>query len=371
MAKRKELHQQRLRPGTPVAVGYDTAPAEGDPKDWGGYAQLFNRIIDSNIFAHLSYAARAAYPILVRHANCRDRFSVTIGFGTLAAKAGLSRSQAQEAVDEMVEKRVIEVVRQGHRNDQGVYESNIYRLLVPAEGFVDRSPVPKRGAGGVPPERPGVYRPEGIRSTARPVHASTLRAVGGSAGGTAGGVPPGRSHYRRADQTEGSSTAADNPAAALLVERGGVDPAAARSLADAFPADRILDAVETMEYRRSRGECDNPGGFVRKALQKGYRVPAAVTRARATAAARAKREVAERGERAGMEAEATRAANEEQFIDGLIAAMADDELEMLADSVREKYAGNTAVLKVLNSKPVRQCRLMKMEIAALLRAKPC
>ena len=42
------------------------------------------------------------------------------------------------------------------------------------------------------------------------------------------------------------------------------------------------------------------------------------------------------------------------------------ELAILAESVLAKYEGNSAVLQVLTRKPPRDCRLMKMEIAALL-----
>ena len=43
-----------------------------------------------------------------------------------------------------------------------------------------------------------------------------------------------------------------------------------------------------------------------------------------------------------------------------------DELAILAESVLSKYEGNSAVLQVLTRKPPRECRLMKMEIAAML-----
>ena len=49
-----------------------------------------------------------------------------------------------------------------------------------------------------------------------------------------------------------------------------------------------------------------------------------------------------------------------------MSSLDDEELSILAKSVLEKYQGNAAVTGVLTRKPPRECRLMKMEIAAML-----
>lgn len=57
---------------------------------------------------------------------------------------------------------------------------------------------------------------------------------------------------------------------------------------------------------------------------------------------------------------------EESQVEATIARLTDDELKEMAAAVLEKYQGNVAVVNVLTKKPPRECRLMKMEIAAML-----
>lgn len=154
-------------------------------------------------------------------------------------------------------------------------------------------------------------------------------------------------------------------AAALLAEKG-VDAAVAAELARSFDPERIVDVVATMEYRRARGKCDNPGGFIRDALIRKWPTPKAVIDARARAEANLKRLEAEKQSRAAAEQQAVQVQGQDQLVEQKIAALDDDELAILAESVLKKYEGNAAVLNVLTRKPPRACRLMKMEIAAML-----
>ena len=64
--------------------------------------------------------------------------------------------------------------------------------------------------------------------------------------------------------------------AAVLLEEKGVETPIARQLAQTYPHDRIVDVVAAMEWRRARGKCDNPGGFIREALVKQWQTPTAV-----------------------------------------------------------------------------------------------
>ena len=148
----------------------------------------------------------------------------------------------------------------------------------------------------------------------------------------------------------------------------GVAPEASRDLAGRFPYERIVDVVATMEYRRARGKCDNPGGFVRDALVKQWQVPRAVLDARVRAAERLR---AEAGQQRARDAEAAgdaKAREEERRAERRLQMLDDEEIELLAAEVLRKYDGNPAVLQVLTRRPPRECRLMKMEINALLDA---
>jgi hypothetical protein len=164
-----------------------------------------------------------------------------------------------------------------------------------------------------------------------------------------------------------AATAADTShPAAVLLEENGVEPAVSRALANEYPYERIVDVVATMQFRRSRGKCDNPGGFIRDALVKQWQTPKAVTDARARAQARIKSEARLREHR---EIEGQRAAavdQEQSRIDRLVDSMDDDELGILAEAVLAKYRDNPAVTRVLTRTLPRNCRLMRMEIAAQL-----
>jgi hypothetical protein len=153
-----------------------------------------------------------------------------------------------------------------------------------------------------------------------------------------------------------------------LVEHG-VDPNASLQLAAEFPFDRILDAIDTMKYRRSKGKCDNPGGLIRDFLVRNWELPTPVARAREEEARRRAAEERARQDRLAERSRLGAVSDEEARVDSLIDSLPDDELHVLAQSVFARYEGNAAVTAVLTKKPIRQCRLMKMEIAAMLAPK--
>jgi hypothetical protein len=150
-----------------------------------------------------------------------------------------------------------------------------------------------------------------------------------------------------------------------LIE-SGVAPDTSRQLAAQYPRERIVDVVATMEYRRARGKCDNPGGFIRDALVKQWQVPRAVIEARHRAAERRRQEEDDRRAREAQAALDARARDGEWQMERRLGMLDDEELGLLAAEVLRKYEGNPAVLQVLTRRPPRECRLMKMEIGALL-----
>jgi hypothetical protein len=345
----------------------------------GGFAKLFNRVVDSQAWARLSDVARAAYIPMVRFADHRNQFRVQIGRAGMMKYTGLSQSSIKRAIKDLVAQKLVVLIEQGGVNPNGENESNTYQLLVPAEARKASPPGP-----AVNP--PGVQRRTPSPATIEPPVGPMANRVAGQSRTAAGGQPHDAGGFgggpllRRIDK-ESSKTAlppamstrlprelssADH--AAVLLEEKGVEGPVARQLADAFPYERIVDVVAAMEFRRARGKCDNPGGFIREALVKQWQTPRAVIDARARAEAQAKADQAQRQARVSAHREIAQANEEESRVERLIASLDDDDLSALAESVLKKYQGNAAVTGVLTRKPARDCRLMKMEIAAMLGA---
>ena len=63
----------------------------------GGFAKLFNRVVDSEAWARLSDAGRAVYVPLVRFADHRNQFRVQIGRAGMMKYTGLSQSSIKRA----------------------------------------------------------------------------------------------------------------------------------------------------------------------------------------------------------------------------------------------------------------------------------
>ncbi|MDB5297190.1 MAG: hypothetical protein JWO31_3173 [Phycisphaerales bacterium] len=381
----------------------------------GGFAKLFNRVVDSEAWARLSDAGRAAYIPLVRFADHRNQYRIQIGQAALMKYAGLSRSSIKRAVKDLLASRLIVLIEQGGVTPDGRNESNLYQLMVPVEprqraaagGYApaDAAPTPApasaystlpavrapahgrfadgtgvgspadpQGGRVATPSRFAFEPPVGPAVDPEPVLARPVTPIQRTPRGGVAGGPQLRSISEKKNIS--SSTAAPPPLAcpapepttdaAVLLEECGVERPVARQLAAAYPMQRVVDVVETMRHRRARGKCDNPGGFIRDALVKQWQTPQSVVDARAKADARARAEAASAVARQSAASQAAGVNAEQQHLDRLVDALDDDELDLLAAEVLKKYDGNSAVLAVLTRKPPRQCRLMKMEVAALL-----
>lgn len=368
MAKRQHNHHIDVETDDPfltVTIGSDG----GVP---GGFAKLFNRIVDSESWARLGDAARAVYIPLVRFADHRNQFRVQMGQAALMKYSGLSRSSIKRAIRDLVTHRLIVVVERGGVSEMGLNESNVYQLLVPAAsrkkpaGDSHESPLgvqPQTPSGALIEPSPGsaVSRPSGHERT------DTRRSWTGAGGAV--DDPQYRKNSKevgnRAGRLQIPPPSPQSDAAALL-EKCGVEKSVARKLSEAFPHSRIVDVIATMEWRRARGKCENPAGFVHDALVRQWETPKAVFDARARAEARQRSEAAQRETRAQTAREAATASDADARLERLLASLDDDELQILSESVLRKYEGNVAVSAVLTRKPPRECRLMRMEIAALL-----
>ncbi|HEX8911729.1 MAG TPA: hypothetical protein VF796_05175 [Humisphaera sp.] len=395
------LHTHNIRVETPEERV--TVQIGGEGSVPGGFAKLFNRVVDSEAWANLSDAARAAYIPLVRFADHRNQFRIQIGQASLMKYSGLSRSSIKRAVKDLLASRLIVLVEQGGVTADGRNESNLYQLMVPTDPkprlvggrmdhpsaeviHSDEPPVgPDADPLPAPVRTPSPFAAEPrVVPPANPAPARDWTATPSrwTQGGGVSSGPQLRSISELKDNSRLPAAPPSTPQpvvvrppagpiapaadAAVLLEENGVDASTARQLAAAFPMARIVDVVETMQFRRARGKCENPGGFIREALVKQWQTPRAVVEARAKAEARARAEAVTHQVRRQESTQAADVDAEQRQIDQLIGALDDDELELLAREVLKKYDGNPAVLGVLTRKPPRDCRLMKMEVANLL-----
>lgn len=368
MAKRQHNHHIDVETDDPfltVTIGSDG----GVP---GGFAKLFNRIVDSESWARLGDAARAVYIPLVRFADHRNQFRVQMGQAALMKYSGLSRSSIKRAIRDLVTHRLIVVVERGGVSEMGLNESNVYQLLVPAASRRKPAEDSLENPQGVQPQTPSSLsnEPSPGSPLSRPGgHERTETGRSWTGDGGAATDPQYRNNSKeisnRAGRLQIPPPSPQCDAAALL-EKCGVESAVARRLAEAYPHARIVDVIATMEWRRARGKCDNPAGFVHDALVRQWQTPKSVFDARARAEARLRSEAAELKTRAQTAREAAVASDDDSRVEKLLASLDEDEIQILSESVLRKYEGNAAVSAVLTRKPARECRLMRMEIAALL-----
>lgn len=363
-----ETYVQTVPQGTEVSIVIGSR-REGVP---GGWHSGFNRVYDWYYFAHLSPAAKAIYKILEWRADYDHEFKVSgLSHSVIADHAGISVRSIQKPMSELLTLQLVTVTE---REDRASQKSKTYCLLVPMLRYADllnklshgqRSSL-YRGGGPFYPPPSTSPDDEGGRSGegrvvvhVRPASSRPTDPVGSLA--DVDPLRPGAPHNKKHSRDRDSKAAA-----ASLLEESGVERSVSAKLAATYSFDRISDVVETMQWRRSRGKCENPGGFIRDALVKQWEVPKAVL------SERAKREgekLADTRRASARHAEVTQKAaadQDEALADRAIARLDDEELEMLARSIFKKYEGNAAVTAVLRRKPPRECRLMRMEIAAML-----
>ena len=298
----------------------------------------------------------------------------------------------QGAVKDLLASKLLVLVEQGGVTPDGQNETNVYQLMVPADPSAPRRSCRKRTVK--PPSRPSnsdpsraPLNPPGVRQRTptrlaseppagpvadpEPVRRPTHRGAHPDWSGGAADGPVFRSNKEiedssrlAADETTGAPPRVPLDAAALLVEKG-VEPGAVRVARRGVPA------------RADRGRRRDDGIPPRGASAT---TPAASSAMHWSASGKPRARWSRRGGKP-RPASASRSASgshdpsaggrprlndEEGRLQQLIDGLDDDELAILAESVLRKYDGNAAVLQVLTRKPPRQCRLMKMEIAAML-----
>ena len=378
----RHLHRIEVETGDEpvrVTVGEEAGGRGKQFRVAGGFTMFFNRVIDAGIWATLPDAARAVYLPLARLADSTaEGFRAKAGVMALTKLSGLSRSSVKRGLKALQEARLVVVVQQGGVAADGTNRPNVYELLVPeADG------------GSVQPRTPSRSKREpagGSGADPTPVH---RRAEPGSAGGPqtksisktsfphrAGGEveDEGRTAQKPRRQpriapvaSRGSAATAaacgdeDNldQAAAEGLRRWGVDPAEAADLAAEHGAARVSRSLAEARRLREAGRLRSAAGFLRWHLAESDDAadgpgPAADDWSIRQATAR-------RAESAAAEAD-------RGDDDALVDALPDADLDELAAAVCDRHVARPAMLRLLTAKPPRDSRLMRAEVAALLRS---
>ena len=393
------VHLSIGRPEAEATAGHAAGHAAGHSPVAGGYLKVFNRLIDSGVWATLPDAARAVYLPLARFADARENFKARAGLAALMRHTGLSRSSVKRGLKALQEARLLAVVRVGGVAADGTNRTNVYQLLVPGEPGDDepvrggkpvaeapaRKPVQsaaraKRAAKPPADKPPGVHSRTPSRFTAEPPAESAADPRRGSpadpaAGPTAAGTGAGDEPLYRPTSSESISPAAaadvvgepgwQGPErlarSAQSLQRWGVSPAAARELAARHGPDAVRSAVAAVEPLARQGKLRNAAGFLVSRLEQGWSDAAP-----AAAASSAGLEERTRVERQRREAEAQSAVAARGSADAEIDALDDATLDALAARVLAGHADRPAMVRLLTAKPPRQSRLMRAEVAALL-----
>ena len=341
----------------------------------GGYAKVFNRLIDCGAWARLPDAGRAVYLPLARFADAREGFRTRAGLATLMKNTGLSRSSVKRGLKALQDAGLLVVVRPGGVSADGTNRSNVYQLLVPEADSDAESTRPTQSAARAkrsPKVAEGVQPRTPSRPKAEPRPGSpTDPAAGPRRGGTgAASGPP-----LRTTLSESHSPAAgvvgveggDGPEsdvrltrAAQSLQRWGVSLATARGLAERCGAEAVRSAVASAEPMARSGKLRNAAGFLVRSLEQGWSGPSAPAKAAGDGRSMAERE---RRDREAVEAVASR-----ESADALLDDLDDATLAGLAERVVSLHAARPAMVRLLTAKPPRDSRLMRAEIAALLEA---
>lgn len=354
----------------------------------GGFAKFFNRVIDCGLWSELPDAARAVYLPLVRLADGRGPFRARAGVASLMKHSGLSRSSVKRGLKALQDARLIVVISAGGVGKDNVNRANLYELLVPEpneDGAPEPVKAPKsaakaKGRRDSTPTTPTTPAAEGVQSrtpsrfsdepTGEPaadrggVSAENPRT--GRSGARTGAT--GEPHLRSSSQTlspdragaggersetEGAEVAVDG------LRRWGFDTDEAERLAEAFGPARVSRVLAEARQLRSAGRLRSAVGFIRWSLEEsdtaGEKPSSAPSPAWDLVETRRRRE------------EAAVAERDRQAEDAAVDSLPPEAIETLAAEVCERYADHPAMLRLLTSKPPTQSRLMRAEIAKLLR----
>lgn len=374
-----------------VTVGNAREEADGDGGGGksgyvpGGFAKFFNRVIDCGLWATLPDAARAVYLPLVRLADGRGPFRARAGVASLMKHSGLSRSSVKRGLKALQDARLIVVVSAGGVGRDNVNRANLYELLIPepADDGAPHHPGPaksskssakakgRKASASVPegvqsrtPSRPS-DEPAGEPAADRGGVSTTNPRSGRTGARTGAGDGP---HLRSSSQTpapeqtgagvelaeaEGMAVAVDG------LRRWGFDAEEAKRLAGTFGPARVSRVLAEARQLRSAGRLRSASGFIRWSLDESDAAEAksgeSVSPAWDLVEARRRRE------------EAAVAERDRQAEDAEVDSLPAEAIETLAAEVCERYADHPAMLRLLTSKPPTQSRLMRAEIAKLLR----
>lgn len=151
-------------------------PTGGGREVEGGYSQLFNRVMQSGIFAALPLPARAVYTALVylgdntRHFIVDGKDGKGVNIERIMAVSGCGETAVKQAIRTLADRQLVRILRKGGSTPDGTRYASIYQLLLPVAGFenLHKDTPPASRPGRVTTPYPSATRP-GTRSPHDPL----------------------------------------------------------------------------------------------------------------------------------------------------------------------------------------------------------
>jgi hypothetical protein len=280
---RDESQHVQVTIGTPTLIGNPTA---GGREVDGGYSQLFNRVMQSGIYASLPLPARAVYTALVYFADNQRHFIVDgkdghgVNIDRIMTVSGCGETAVKQAIKVLSQRQLIRILRKGGSTPDGTRFASIYQMLLPVAGYENlhknqpistATPLP----GAIPPRHnatryPSATRPgTGALPDPVPQRLATPNPVAKPSATGAQNVRNNRK-TRNQDSSKTSDDVAHDDMELMrmeLVKRGVADPLLSRILSEVEPA-TIQKHVLDFDVRNqlSGGSTKTAGWLVKSIL---------------------------------------------------------------------------------------------------------
>lgn len=259
-------------------------PTGGGREVEGGYSQLFNRVMQSGIFAALPLPARAVYTALVylgdntRHFIVDGKDGKGVNIDRIMAVSGCGETAVKQAIRTLDDRQLIRILRKGGSMPDGTRFASIYQLLLPVAGF---DHLHKNLPPEVAPRRdttryPGASRP-GTRSSRDPVpDRRTTQNPGAKRGSTGSQNVRSNRTDRKVDSSRQTAAAAEDSdeqqiaARDLLVERGVGEPLLTRILDSSDPTTIERHVLDFDLRNKLAGQARKTAGWLVKSILAPY-----------------------------------------------------------------------------------------------------
>jgi hypothetical protein len=369
-----------------VTIGQTTA---GGREIDGGYSQLFNRVMNSGIYADLPLAARAVYTALVYLADNQRQFMIDgrdgsgVNVDRIMKVSGCGETAVKQSMKVLADRQLLRVLRKGGSEVNGTRVASIYQLLLPVAGYEHLSKAPaNRSNASVPghattrypgASRPGtVARPDPVPGREPTPNPSASRPATRSPN-----VHSSRKETRNVDRPAVSGPAVGTTTAessdelrSMLAARGVREPVLSRIVSDHSRDDIRAHVLDFDLRNKLPGTSKKNAGWLAQSILIGYDLHEKTQRqldtARRTEQASEARRRAEQ-----LEAdEADRQARLDEWTEEAFAALDDDELNAWKRKVLEEYASLPKMRDLGRADPRENERLSRLIKGLLVKFAP-